>query len=75
MKDPTVWSTPNPRCRACEARRMHEAVELRHYHPHAGEGFDRGRWTDPMLDPLEPLVLHGEPDPEENGSLNHGDQS
>jgi hypothetical protein len=66
MKDPTKWSTPNPRCQACEARRFHDPVELRYYHPYAGHGYERGRWTDPMLDPLPPLELHGECDPEEN---------
>ena len=64
--DPTIWRTPNLACPACESHRVHQAGERAFYHPFSGHGFDRGHWSNPMLDPLEPLNVIGTPDPEEN---------
>jgi hypothetical protein len=64
--DRTIWHTPARNCPACGAQRRHAREEVSQYHYYSGHGYDRGRWTDPMLDPLEPLELRGEPDPEEN---------
>jgi len=64
--DGTVARTPVEECPACREKRLHLPTELIRYHRYTGHGFDRGQWTDPMLDPLAPLKLRGTPDPEEN---------
>jgi len=49
-QEATIHRTPNPKCPACQAGRLHSAGEWMAHHPDAGHGFTpEAGWTKPEL--------------------------
>ncbi len=41
--DATINRTPNPKCPACNAKRLHKKTEWKKFHPRAGTGIQDGK--------------------------------